>query len=85
LTGSARDGLRRMMNVLADINIREKELPQQLREQMIVPQPVPAAVFRVFRDGQETGEIGPSVDPQVAAELFRRRLLRHPQPLADQR
>lgn len=69
-TGSARDGLHRMMNVLAEINVREKRLTQQLREQRIVPQPVPEAVLRIVRAGQRTGEISGSADPQVAAELF---------------
>jgi AcrR family transcriptional regulator len=68
-TGSARDGLRRVMNLLAEINMREKRLTQQLREQQIAPQPVPDAVLRILRKGQRTGEIDGSVDPQVAAEL----------------
>lgn len=67
--GSARDGLRRVMNLLAEINMREKRLTQQLREQRIVPQPVPDAVLRILREGQRTGEIDRSADPQVAAEL----------------
>ena len=68
-TGSARDGLRCVMNLLAEINMREKRLTQQLREQRIVPQPVPDAMLRILREGQRTGEIDGSADPQVAAEL----------------
>jgi AcrR family transcriptional regulator len=68
-TESTRDGLRRMMNALAEINMREKRLTQQLREQRVVPQPVPEAMLRILREGRRKGEIARSVDPQVAAEL----------------
>lgn len=67
--GPARDGLRRVMNLLAEINMREKRLTQQLREQRIVPQPVPEVVLRILREGQRAGEIDGSADPQAAAEL----------------
>jgi len=65
----AREGLRRMMNALAEINETERRLTRQLREQRIVPQPVPQAVLRILREGRERGEIARSVDPQVAAEI----------------
>jgi hypothetical protein len=67
--GSARDGLHRVMSALAEINVREERLTRQLREQRIVPQPVPQALLRILRSGRERGEIGGSVDPQVAAEI----------------
>lgn len=67
--GSARDGLHRVMSALAEINVREERLTRQLREQRIVPQPIPEAMSRVLRSGRERGEIARSVDPQVAAEI----------------
>jgi AcrR family transcriptional regulator len=66
---SARDGLHRIMSALAEINVREQRLTRQLREQRIVPQPIPEAMFRILREGRERGEIAGSVDPQVAAEI----------------
>jgi AcrR family transcriptional regulator len=65
----AREGLRRMMNALADINEKERRLTRQLREQRIVPQPVPQAVLRILREGRDRGEIATSADPQAAAEI----------------
>src|SRR5262245_1080737 len=64
--GSARDGLHRIMEVLAEINTREKRLTQQLRDQQIAPVPVSDAVLRILREGRRTGEIDRSIDPQVA-------------------
>jgi AcrR family transcriptional regulator len=66
---SARDGLHRIMNALAETNVREERLTRQLREHRIVPQPVPEAVFRVLHQGRVRGEIAGSVDPRAAAEL----------------
>jgi AcrR family transcriptional regulator len=68
-TESTRQDLRRMMNALAEMNVREKRLTQQLREQRIVPQPIPEAVLRILREGRRRGEIARSVDPQVASEI----------------
>jgi AcrR family transcriptional regulator len=65
----ARDGLHRVMSALAEINIREERLTRQLREQRIVPQPVPEAMLRILRRARERGEIAGSVSPQVAAEM----------------
>lgn len=67
---SARDGLRRMINALAEINLREEKLTRELAQQRIVPQPVPEAVLRIIREGQAAAEIDRSADPQAAAELF---------------
>ena len=58
-----------MINALAEINETEERLTRQLREQRIVPQPVPEAVLRILREGRDRGEIARSVDPQVAAEI----------------
>jgi AcrR family transcriptional regulator len=66
---SARDGLHRVMSALAEINVREERLTRQLREQRIVPQPIPHAMFQILREGRERGEIAGWVDPQVAAEI----------------
>ena len=66
---SARDGLHRIMNALAEINVREERLTRQLREQRIVPQPIPEALFRILRQGRLRGEIAGTADPQVAAEM----------------
>jgi len=66
---SARDGLHRIMSALAEINVREERLTRQLREQRIVPQPIPEAMFRILREGLERGEIAGSVDSRVAAEI----------------
>jgi AcrR family transcriptional regulator len=68
--GSARDGLHRIMSALAEINVREERLTRQLRDQRIVPQPVPKAMVRVLRDGRGRGEIAASADPQAAAEII---------------
>jgi AcrR family transcriptional regulator len=67
---SVREGLCRIMNTLAQINMREERLTRQLREQRIVPQPIPEAMLRILREGRRRGEIARSVDPQVAAEIF---------------
>lgn len=67
--GSARDGLHRIMSALAEINVREERLTRQLREQRIVPQPIPPAMVAVLRSGRDRGEIAGSIDPQVAAEI----------------
>ena len=66
---SARDGLHRIMSSLAEINLREERLTRQLREQRIVPQPVPEAMLLILREGRARGELAGSVDPQVAAEI----------------
>jgi AcrR family transcriptional regulator len=66
---SARDGLHRIMSALAEINVREERLTRQLREQRIVPQPIPQAMFLILRGGRERAEIAGSADPQVAAEI----------------
>jgi AcrR family transcriptional regulator len=66
---SMRDGLGRVMDALAAINVREQRLTRQLREQRIVPQPVPDALLRVLREGQCSGELAGSADPRVAAEI----------------
>jgi AcrR family transcriptional regulator len=66
---SARDGLHRIMSALAEINVREERLTRQLREQRIVPQPIPEAMVGILRQGRERGEIAGSADPQVAAEI----------------
>lgn len=65
----ASEELHRMMNALAEINEKERRLTRQLREQRIVPQPVPQAVLRILREGRNRGEIATSVDPQAAAEI----------------
>jgi AcrR family transcriptional regulator len=62
-------GLHRIMDALAEINVRENTLTRQLRGQRIVPQPVPEAMLRVLREGRRRGELADSVDPQVAAEI----------------
>ena len=67
--GPARDGLHRVMSALAEINIREERLTRQLREQRIVPQPIPQAMVAILRGGRERGEIAASVEPQAAAEI----------------
>ncbi len=66
---SARDGLHRIMSALAEINVREEKLTRQLREQRIVPQPVPEAMLQILRGGLERGEIAGSVSPRVGAEI----------------
>jgi AcrR family transcriptional regulator len=68
-TEPVRDGLRRLINGLAQINETERRLTQQLRGQRIVPQPVPQALLWILREGRKRGEIAGSVDPQVAAEI----------------
>jgi AcrR family transcriptional regulator len=65
----ARQALHRAMNALAEINISEERLTRQLREQRIVPQPVPQAIVRILSAGRGSGEIARSIDPQVAAEI----------------
>jgi AcrR family transcriptional regulator len=67
---SANAGLHCIMDALAEINVREEKLTRQLREQRIVPQPIPEAMLRVLRDGRGRGEIAGSVDPRVAAEII---------------
>ena len=54
-------GLHRIMDTLAEINVRENTLTRQLREQRIVPQPIPEAMLRVLREGRGRGELEPAV------------------------
>jgi AcrR family transcriptional regulator len=65
---STTEGLHRVMDALADINVREQRLTRQLRAQRIIPQPIPDAMLRILRESRTRGDI--SVDPQVAAEIL---------------
>jgi len=68
----------------AEINVQENTLTRQLREQRIVPQPIPEAMLRVLREGRGRGELAGSVDPQAAAEIVAG-LYFDTEPLAGQR
>lgn len=68
--GSMRERLRRSFDALAAINERERPLAGRLREQMLVPQPIPPAIMHALEDGKRTGELRAGIDPHTAAEIL---------------